>query len=83
MLRLILFNIFISTIIRGVECTPRKFADNTKLWGDTPEGRDAKQRDLDRLEQQEQVNLIRFKKSRCSVLHVGQGNPPLLIHAGG
>ena len=83
MLRLILFNIFISDIISGVECTLRKFADDTKLWADTPEGQDAKQRDLDRFKQQAQVNLIRFKKSRCSVLHVGQENPPLPIHAGG
>ena len=82
MLRLILFNIFISDIISGVECTLRKFAD-TKLWYDTPKGQDAIQRDLDRFKQQAQVNLIRFKKSRCSVLHVGQENPPLPIHAGG
>ena len=45
--------IFISSINSGVECTLRKFADDTKLWGaiSTLEERNAIQRDLDRLEQ--------------------------------
>jgi len=47
----ILFNIFISDINRGVECTFSKFAVDTKLWdvANTPEGWDAIHRDLDRL----------------------------------
>ena len=73
MLGPILFNIFISVIDSGVECTLSKFADDTKVWGavNTPEGQDAIQRGLDRLEQWAQVNLRRFNKSRCKILCLG------------
>ena len=81
----ILLNIFVSDIDSGVECTLSKFADDTKLWNvvNTTKGQEAIQRHPDRLEQWAQMNLIRFNKSKCKVLHLGHGNPHYHYKVGG
>mgnify|MGYP001856660646 CR=1 FL=1 len=76
-LGMIVFNVFISDSDSGVKCTLRKFADDTKLWGagNTPGGQAVIQRELGRLEQWAQVNLMRFNKSKYKALYLDRGNP--------
>lgn len=60
----------------GIRCIHSKFVDDTKVSGSagTLKGRDAIQRDLDRLKRRVHVNTMRFNKTKCKLLYVGQGN---------
>ena len=74
-LGLVLFNIFINGINSGIECTLSKAIDDTKLCDavDTFKEQDATWRDLCRPKQWAQVNLMRFNKFKCKILHLHCG----------
>jgi len=73
----VLFNIFINDIDSEIKCILSKSADDTKLSGAVvaPEAWSVIQRDLDKLKKWDCVNVMRFNKAKCKILHVGRSNP--------
>ena len=74
---LVLFNTFVGDMDSGVKCTLSKFTVDAKLSGaaDKLEGRDAIQRDLDRLQGWAHINLMKFNMTKRKVPHLDWGNP--------
>ncbi|RMC04798.1 hypothetical protein DUI87_17970 [Hirundo rustica rustica] len=69
---LVLLNIFASNTDSGIKFNLSKLDKDTKLRGsvNTLDGKDAIQRDLDRLERWALVNLLKFNMAKCKVLNL-------------
>jgi len=79
----VLFSVFFSDIDGGIECAPSNFADDTKLSGvvDMPEGQDAIQRDVDKVEKWA-CGPYEAQQGQAQGPSSGSGQPLLTIQAG-
>ncbi|KAJ7404857.1 rna-directed dna polymerase from mobile element jockey-like [Willisornis vidua] len=80
----VLFSIFTNDLAAGLERILSKFADDTKLRGvvDSLKGREALQRDLNKLEDWAITNHMKFNKGKCWIMHLGWGNPGCMYGPG-
>jgi len=64
---------------------PQQVCNDTKLCSviDTLVGREAIQRDLDRLQRWACANFTKLSEAKCNVLHMGEGNPEHKYRLGG
>ncbi|KAJ7413589.1 rna-directed dna polymerase from mobile element jockey-like [Willisornis vidua] len=77
----ILFNPFISNTDGGSSAPSASLQETPSQVVDTLEGRDATQKDLDRLEWNH-VKLMKFNKVKCKGLHMGQDNHQISFRLG-
>ena len=80
-----LFVLFINDLPNCVTSTIKLFADDAKLYRavSTSDDSECLQKDLDALANWTQKWLLPFNTSKCSVLHLGSGNPKVTYNISG